>query len=453
MSKSLKESPITTPSARAALDIGTHWRGIDPEVHLGYRKGKRGGVWLVRWRNGLNYKYVTIGTADDKGSTKVGPLTYDAAIKAARQLVEEHRMRAEADALGPALKVKHAVETYIAARDAREARRAGREKRSDAGQRLGRYVLGKGERGEGETIPAAAALARLDLYALTESDLLSWREGLPAALKATTRQRLINDLKAALNSAYVANREKLPGCLPGVIKHGLRAAQAEETEAVARDNQILPDADVARVLRAAREVDAEEEWDGDLFRMVLVLTATGARLSQVARMRVADCQISHSRLMVPTSRKGRGSKSGSITVPVGRDVINELAQVTVKRPSDAFLLERWRHAQAPGKIEWQRAGRGPWNSAADLARPWQAIRDRAKLPDVIPYALRHTSIVKGIRANLPIRLVAALHDTSTAMIERHYSKWITSGLEDLARSAIVPLVPSQEAGTVVRLTA
>ncbi|WP_434723069.1 tyrosine-type recombinase/integrase [Mesorhizobium sp. RIZ17] len=453
MSKSLKESPITTPNARAALDIGTHWRGIDPEVHLGYRKGKRGGVWLVRWRNGLNYKYVTIGTADDKGSTKVGPLAYEAAIKAARQIVDEHRTQAEAEALGPALKVKHAVDTYIAARDAREAKRAGRDKRSDAGQRLGRYVLGKGERGKQEAIPEAAPLANLDLFALTESDLSAWRDGLPATMKATTRQRLINDMKAALNSACAANRAKLPASLPSVIKQGLRASQTDEAEAVARDNQILPDADIARILRAAREIDTEQEWEGDLFRLVLVLTATGARLSQVARVRVGDCQIAQSRLMVPTSRKGRGAKTGTITVPIGRDVIDELVPVTVKRPPDALLLERWRHVQTPGKIEWQRDQRGGWRSAAELARPWQAIRDRAKLPDVIPYALRHSSIVKGIRANLPIRLVAALHDTSTAMIERHYSKWITSGLEELARSAIAPLVPPQDDLKVVRLGA
>ncbi|RWE29796.1 tyrosine-type recombinase/integrase [Mesorhizobium sp.] len=453
MSKSLKESPVTTPNARASLGIGTHWRGIDPEVHLGYRKGKRGGVWLVRWRNGLNYKYVTIGTADDKGSTKVGPLSYEAAIKAARQLVDEHRTQAEAEALGPALKVRDAVEAYIIARDAREAKRAGRDKRSDAGQRLGRYVLGKGERGDEESIPATAALADVDIYSLAESDLSSWRHGLPAAMKTTTRQRLVNDLKAALNTAYAANRAKLPGSLPGVIKQGLRAFHTEEPEAVARDNQILPDADIARVLRAAREVDAEQKWDGDLFRMVLVLTATGARLSQVARMRVADCQIAQGRLMVPTSRKGRGSKSGTITVPVGRDVIDELVPVTAKRSPDALLLERWRHVQVAGKLEWQRDGRGAWRSASELARPWQAIRGRAKLPDVIPYALRHTSIVKGIRANLPIRLVAALHDTSTAMIERHYSKWITSGLEELARTAIVPLVPSEDESNVDHLNA
>ena len=63
------------------------------------------------------------------------------------------------------------------------------------------------------------------------------------------------------------------------------------------------------------------------------------------------------------------------------------------------------------------------------------------MPEVIPYALRHSSIVRGIRANLPIRLVAALHDTSVQMIERHYGKWVVDGLDDLAARAVVPLVP------------
>ena len=50
-------------------------------------------------------------------------------------------------------------------------------------------------------------------------------------------------------------------------------------------------------------------------------------------------------------------------------------------------------------------------------------------------------IVRGLRAGLPIRLVAALHDTSVAMIERHYSRWITEGLDELVARAVVPLLP------------
>lgn len=75
------------------------------------------------------------------------------------------------------------------------------------------------------------------------------------------------------------------------------------------------------------------------------------------------------------------------------------------------------------------------------------------MPELIPYALRHSSIVRGIRANLPIRLVAALHDTSVEMIERHYAKWIVDGLDDLAARAVVPLVPNDEAANVVELVA
>jgi hypothetical protein len=138
--------------------------------------------------------------------------------------------------------------------------------------------------------------------------------------------------------------------------------------------------------------------------------------------------------------KGRGGKSGSIAVPVGDDVLDALVSNIDGRDTDAFLLERWHYEQAPGSTKWQRSGRGKWQTSSELTRSWKAIRERADLPDAIPYALRHSSIVRGIRQNLPVRLVAALHDTSVAMIERHYSKWIVSGLEDLARKAIVPLV-------------
>ena len=78
---------------------------------------------------------------------------------------------------------------------------------------------------------------------------------------------------------------------------------------------------------------------------------------------------------------------------------------------------------------------------------------RAKLPDAIPYSLRYSSIVRGIRANLPIRLVAALHDTSVPMIERHYGRWIADGLEELAARAVVPLVPEGANGNVIPMGA
>jgi Site-specific recombinase XerD len=265
-------------------------------------------------------------------------------------------------------------------------------------------------------------------------------------MKPTTKQRLVNDLKAALNAAYSANRKRLDAKFPAIIRHGLKTDRPDLDEAspVARESQILSDAQVGQLLRGAREIDAEQGWDGDLFRLFVILASTGARFSQVARLRVGDLQRTQKRLMVPVSRKGRDGKTGSVPVPIGMDVLETLVPVLTGRAKDALLLERWRYMQVAGTIRWQRSGRGPWLSASELTRPWQAIRTRANLPDAIPYALRHSSIVRGIRANLPIRLVAALHDTSVQMIERHYSRWIADGLNELAVRAIVPLLADDD---------
>src|SRR5215216_1843228 len=51
MSKTLTEAQVTTAKARSRLEFGVHWRRLDAEAHLGYRKGKQFGVWFVRWRN------------------------------------------------------------------------------------------------------------------------------------------------------------------------------------------------------------------------------------------------------------------------------------------------------------------------------------------------------------------------------------------------------------------
>jgi hypothetical protein len=57
--------------------------------------------------------------------------------------------------------------------------------------------------------------------------------------------------------------------------------------------------------------------------------------------------------------------------------------------------------------------------------------------EVTVYALRHSSIVRALLANMPIRLVASLHNTSVAMIEKTYSKFITEHADDISRRALL----------------
>ncbi|GLR90546.1 integrase [Bradyrhizobium iriomotense] len=448
MTQTLIEAQITTAKARSRLELGVHWRRLDAEAHLGYRKGKRSGVWFVRWRNhhdGANYKQASVGIANDiNDKSAEGTLTFEQAVTQAREQVTRSRIEAAAHAAGPPPTVRTAVETYIRERNARDSRRAGREVRSDAGHRLRRYVLGQEKRGSQEAVQAAP-LAAVHLHALLEDDLLTWREDLPVELKSTTRQRLISDLKAGLNAAWPrlsAEQKKLNPTFPSIVKDGFKAERIDDDDeiSVARDNQVLADAQIGTLLRAAREIDDEQGYEGDLHRIVVCLAATGARFAQVRRMRVSDAQREEQRLMLPGSYKGRGGSGGSVPVPVGEDVIEVLLPAILGRPKDAPLFERWSYKQGAASMIWRKSERGPWKKA-ELTRPWHAIRDRAALPEAIPYALRHSSIVRGLRNRLPIQHVAKLHNTSVKMIERHYAKFISTALEDLARAAVVPLVP------------
>ncbi len=137
-----------------------------------------------------------------------------------------------------------------------------------------------------------------------------------------------------------------------------------------------------------------------------------------------------------------------MAIPLPPDVLARLRPLVAGRRGHERLLLRWHHRQeagdkAMGKLPtWVRTERRPWATASELARPWRAALKAAELPaDLVPYSLRHSSIVRGLRAGLPVRLVAAAHDTSVAMIEKHYGAFIVDAAEDLLRRAAVPLAP------------
>jgi site-specific recombinase XerD len=56
---------------------------------------------------------------------------------------------------------------------------------------------------------------------------------------------------------------------------------------------------------------------------------------------------------------------------------------------------------------------------------------------VIPYSLRHSSIVRALRNGIPAEMVGKLHDTSPAMISSNYAAFIVSALDEVARLAVM----------------
>jgi len=424
-----KVASIDTPPKRAKLaaNKNPYWKGIAHGrggLYLGYRKPMRGpGTWIAKIVQGGKRAEERIGIADDLGAPE-GALAYAAAKRAAFTWAEG-RERAFAaleagDADGLSLTVRDAVNAYILMRKAR-AIRAGRDARS----RLTLHVL------------ADAKIAELRVSKVTATALKAWRDRLSGDLRPSTVNRLLNDVRAALNATIDEHRRVFGPHVRDEVKIGTKAISSV---ADAREHQILTGADIRAITEAACDLDDT----GDLGRLVVVLAATGARFSQVARLRVRDVQVDEKRIMVPLSSKGKGSKAKShVPVPVGDDVIEHLRCALSGRKGPEALLERWRYRQMSPTL-WERIVRGPWKSAAELTRPWKAIVAAAGLPaGTIPYALRHTSIVRMLRNNISTRFVALVHDTSVAMIEKHYAAHILDDVSDIVRRAVEPVTTSK----------
>lgn len=295
------------------------------------------------------YRQEVIGTSDDAlAADGAHTFSFGQALTRARKLVEGRRA-------GTALTVKDAIEGYVADREKAELGR-----KRDARSRLGRYVL-------------TDELSKKALNAIVASDLKSWCDRLPTHLAPSTIRRLVNDLKAALNRASNLHEEDLPPTLQKTVRAGLKLNFA--TASRPRNAQILSDAKLREIIRAAERVDQREGWEGDLLRMILVLAATGARFSQIVRLTVADLQ--GNRLLIPTSRKGRSLKLRQrVAVRIGPDVAKALRTIAAGRNGEAPLLERWRSKQT-GPTQWVKDRRGAWQSASEMTRPWKSIRKLA----------------------------------------------------------------------------
>jgi integrase len=108
--------------------------------------------------------------------------------------------------------------------------------------------------------------------------------------------------------------------MPTSVLIGARAALKSVPDAAeARGVQILCRADISRV------VDAAYALDEQLGHLVLVLAATGTRVSQAVRITVADVECHAGRILVPSSAKGRSDKPRKPAgIPVPPDVIARL---------------------------------------------------------------------------------------------------------------------------------
>lgn len=428
-----KSFEIDTPAKRSRLAPrrNPYWANVGGGrggVSLGYRRPLAGrGAWIAKTTAGGSRAEERLGIADDVGAAADDHdgLSFKTAVAAAIEWSSRQQAAAEEAGKGQRQRptVRSAVQDYMAPREKLPAGRTAEPK-----GRLRKHVLSDG------------AFSGLGLHRLRAHHIVEWRERLEEAgmLEPSSINRILNDLRAALNAAAVKHRRGLPAHIFQEISVGTKAIEATSN---AR-RQLLTDGQIRDAIGAAFEVDQS----GDFGRLVLVLATTGARHSQAVRLNIADLQPALGRVMVPGSRKGRSRREKPpVAVPLSSDVINQLLPVIEGRGLDDPLLERWVFRKT-GRKTCERAGRRRWGPAYEVDVWWPEVVKRAELPaGTVMYALRHSSIVRGLRGMLPVRLVAALHDTSVEMIEQHYAAFIVDVTEDLARRAMLSTSPNRAA--------
>jgi integrase len=395
---------LQTPTSRARLAPRgkPYLARLIPGVHLGYRAAQSGtGAWLVIASDGKGGQWQKVfAHADDKQPADGSAvLTYEQATHQARALA---RGDANAASARPA-SIGEALEAYEAdltarGRNAYNARRA--------------------------RLHLPPHLAAQVLSTITTKQLRAWRDALVrGGMKPITVNRVAKVAKAAINLAasldarVAANRE------------AWRIGLAELPNAAKARDAVLTDAQVKATVAAAYAI-------GERVGVYVQAHAeTGARSSQLAGCTVGD--LVRDKLLVPHSRKGRGGgKGGHIAVPITASLAARLRRAAGNRPADAALFLR------PDGEPWARM---------DHRRPFEQAARAAKLPkDATIYWLRHSSIVRMLLRNLPVKLAADLHDTSAAMIEKHYGRWIKHHADELVRSTLLDTTPAMAAVVPLR---
>ena len=266
----------------------------------------------------------------------------------------------------------------------------------------------------------SALLLSKPLALLGATELKQWRDSLLGTMAPSTINRLIACVSAALEQAAqhdkrIQNRDAWEIGLAGLPN----AQQAR--------NVILSDDTVREFVATAYGID-------DQFGLLTdTLAVTGARPSQAVRLRVEDLHDHPVRpkLMMPKSAKGGDrnraeKKLERYSVPVTVQLAARLKAAAKGRADDAPLF-----LQGDGSAWGDNPGAGYHREVKQIVSAIGAD------PDATMYALRHSSIVRMLKVNVPIRLVASLHNTSTKMIEKHYSKYITEHSDDISRHALL----------------
>ncbi len=371
-------SNFETPNARLRLAVRkkSYSLSIAPKIQLLYRRNLGAGAWSVKTKAWME----KFAVADDFEPANGGTvMNYWQALDKARELA-----RIGEGNSGKLITVSEALDDYAA----------------DLKSRGGHPINATSVR-----FNLPEALLTKTVAMLRARELRDWRNGLVTqGLAPATADRLGRSLKACLNLA-ARNDRRIQNA--GEWREALGRLKGSNRT---RDNVILTDQQIAALVAALRQESPQ------LGLWALLLAQTGARESQCVKLRVRDLQDgANPRLMLPTSMKGRNREQGHRPVTITPALAKALKANARGRKAGEPLIDRIKKLCDRFRPALDRLGHGP---------------------EITPYSLRHSSIVRQLLRNVPIRVVASHHDTSVGEIERVYSRHISDVAGDLTRATL-----------------
>ena len=396
MAPRLRSSTLDTRTARKTLPVKTkpYWCKIAPGISLGYRRNIGAGTWSLRAADGKGGNWTkVVAVADDmEDSNGKTVLTFVQAADKARALARGGDGDTETGAL---INVDGALTAYAGNLAIRRA--------NPTNATQPRYHL-------------SPALLQRPVAMLTVTELMAWRDSLITVLKVASINRICKSLKAAFNLA--ARRDpRIKNAASWKV--GLEAIPEPDD---ITSNLVLNDEQRRATVACAYALNADLGLDFGLY--VEVHAVTGARSSQIAALNVDDLQLgAMPRLMMPSSLKGKNRTVRTRKpMPIPAGLAQKLKAAAAGRADNAPLLLH--HGKR-------------WPNSIPHRRPFIKAAKAAGLPaDATIYCLRHTAITRTLLAGVAVRLVASSFDTSIAIIEKHYSKFISDHGDEKMREAM-----------------
>jgi integrase len=411
LARTVQDAKIGSRAAREKLKARgkPYFRPLDRELHLGYRKGKTGAVWVMRWYLGAgDYKVETIGPADDKQDPD-GAIVLDfaqAQTKARELYTQRKREAAGLPTTSGPYTVAACIADYL--------NWFGEHKKSivDTRHRANAHIL--------------TTLGDRPCNDLTTAELEKWRNALAKTAKRIrtktgTAQRYgvqagADDEEAVRRRRASTNRTLT--ILKAALNRAWRAGKIASDDAWRR-LQPFKEADAARVryltiAEAQRLINASSI---DFRLLVRAALATGARYGELARLRASDFNPDSGTLHVRTSKSGKGRH-----IVLAEEGVALFTAQAAGRTSNALLLPK--------------DDGGEWK-ASHQARPMKQACKGARIePDANFHCLRHTYASHSIMNGAPLLVIAKnLGHTDTRMVEQHYGHLAESFVADAIRAA------------------